>query len=70
MERIEVHIAKKEGAQIPDYATGASSGVDLRAFIEDPVVLKPLERFLIPTGISIGIPKDMKLKYDRGAAWL
>ena len=57
MERIEIHIAKKEGAQIPDYATGASSGVDLRAFIEDPVVLKPLERFLVPTGIFIGIPE-------------
>ncbi len=56
MERIEVHIAKKEGAQIPDYATGASSGVDLRAFIESPVILKPLERFLVPTGIFIGIP--------------
>jgi dUTP pyrophosphatase len=56
MERLEVLIAKKEGAGVPCYATDASSGVDLCAFIEKPMVIKPLERFLIPTGIFIGIP--------------
>jgi dUTP pyrophosphatase len=57
MEKIEIHIAKKEGAEVPDYATGASSGVDLRAFIEAPVILKPFERFLVPTGVFVGIPE-------------
>lgn len=57
MEKVEIRIAKKEGAEIPDYATGASSGVDLRAFIEAPVILKPFERFLVPTGVFIGIPE-------------
>src|SRR5512145_3047215 len=57
MEKLEVHIAKKEGAWVPDYATGASSGVDLQAFIEGPVILKPFERALVPTGIFIGIPE-------------
>jgi dUTP pyrophosphatase len=56
MERIEVFIARIEGAQLPAYATDASSGVDLCAFVEDPIILKPFERFLVPTGIFIGIP--------------
>jgi dUTP pyrophosphatase len=57
MERIEVFVAKKEGVQLPSYATESSSGVDLCAFIEEPLTLKPLERLLLPTGISIGIPE-------------
>jgi len=57
MEKLEVFIAKKEGVQLPLYATDTSSGVDLCAFIDVPVVLKPLERSLVPTGIFIGIPE-------------
>ena len=57
MERLEVSIARKDGVQLPGYATGASSGVDLQAFIEEPIVLKPLDRALVPTGIFIGIPE-------------
>jgi dUTP pyrophosphatase len=57
MESLEVLIARKDGAQLPGYATHASSGVDLCAFIEDPIVIKPFERFLVPTGIFIGIPE-------------
>ena len=57
MERLEVLIAKKEGAGLPCYATDASSGVDLCAFLEESMVIKPLERSLVPTGIFIGIPK-------------
>jgi dUTP pyrophosphatase len=41
---------------LPKYATPQSAGVDLMAAIKDPVVLKPLERGLIPTGISISLP--------------
>ncbi len=50
MERIEVFVAKKEGVQLPCYATKASSGVDLCAFIEEPLTLKPLERFIAADG--------------------
>lgn len=42
---------------MPGYATGASSGMDLRAHLDTPITLQPLERALIPTGISIGIPE-------------
>lgn len=46
-------IKVKEGAIIPSYETSGSSGMDLRAFISEPIQLAPNERKLIPTGISI-----------------
>ncbi|OPY70093.1 MAG: Deoxyuridine 5'-triphosphate nucleotidohydrolase [Syntrophorhabdaceae bacterium PtaU1.Bin034] len=57
MEEIDVFVSKLPGVTLPGYATGASSGMDLRAHLDQPVVLKPLERVLIPTGISIAIPE-------------
>jgi dUTP pyrophosphatase len=56
MEELEISVSKKEGALLPQYATGSSSGMDLCAFIEKPLTLNPLERALIPTGLFIGIP--------------
>lgn len=49
---------KKSSEEIilPEYATKLSAGVDLRAYINEPVVLKPLERKLISTGLSIELP--------------
>ena len=45
-----------EGLDLPQYATGQSAGVDLRAALEDPVTLQPGERKLIPTGLAIALP--------------
>lgn len=56
MEKLKVLVSKKDGAQLPAYETVASAGMDLVAFLDKPVVLNPLERALIPTGIHIGIP--------------
>jgi len=42
---------------LPEYATAGSSGMDLRASLDGPYVLKPLERALIPTGLFIEIPE-------------
>jgi dUTP pyrophosphatase len=56
MEEIKVHVVKHEGAVLPGYATSSSSGVDLRAHVDQPVLLRPLERALIPTGIAVSIP--------------
>ena len=41
---------------MPEYKTVQSAGMDLRAFIAEPIVLKPLERKLIPTGLYIALP--------------
>ena len=43
---------------MPEYKTEGSSGMDLYAAIEKEIVLKPLERVLVPTGIKIEIPKE------------
>lgn len=42
--------------QIPKYQTSGSSGMDLCAFLEEDVILKPMERKLIPTGLKMEIP--------------
>ena len=53
---LKVKIINKSKHALPEYATTQSAGVDLRANIDEPIVLKPLERRLIPTGIYIGLP--------------
>jgi dUTP pyrophosphatase len=57
MEELEVLISMAEGGRLPQYATSASSGMDLCALLNEPVTLQPLERKLIPTGIHISIPE-------------
>ena len=53
---LKVKIVNKAQWPDPAYATVASAGMDLRADIAEPVVLKPLERRLVPTGIFIELP--------------
>ncbi|HOB68274.1 MAG TPA: dUTP diphosphatase [Syntrophorhabdaceae bacterium] len=60
MERLRVLISKREGAQLPAYETIAAAGMDLVAFIDKDIVLKPGERVLIPTGILVGIPEGFE----------
>lgn len=47
----------KDNVILPGYATTGSAGMDLRACIESPIVLNPLERRLIPTGLSMALPE-------------
>ena len=60
MERLEVVVRKMDGVILPSYATESSSGLDLVAFLEEPIVLAPFARALIPTGIHIGIPEGFE----------
>ena len=53
---IQVKIVNEGKQQLPQYATAGSAGMDLRADIDKPIVLKPLERKLIPTGLKIALP--------------
>ena len=53
---IEVKIITKTG-EVPSYETDGASGMDLRANLSEPVVLKPGERRLIETGLFVEIPK-------------
>lgn len=54
---MEIKIINKSHHQLPEYATPYSAGVDLRAFISEPIILKPLQRALIPTGLFIELPQ-------------
>ena len=60
---VKVLIKKLDSkVQLPKYKTDGSSGMDLMAFLESPVNLKPQESELIPTGISIAIPEDTEVQ--------
>ena len=54
---MKISIVNKSDNPLPAYATEHSAGMDLRAFLSSPVVLKPMERALIPTGLYIEIPE-------------
>jgi dUTP pyrophosphatase len=53
---LEVQIINKSGNPLPAYATPLSAGVDLCANLEQPLELQPMQRCLVPTGISIALP--------------
>ena len=53
---MQVKVINKSKHALPAYATEAAAGMDLRANLSEPVVLKPLERRLIPTGLFIELP--------------
>ena len=54
---IQVKVINKGKQPLPAYATTQSAGMDLRANIDSPITLKPMERRLIPTGLYIALPK-------------
>lgn len=53
---LTIKVINKSDNPLPTYATPASAGVDIHANNEEPVILKPLERALIPTGLYIELP--------------
>lgn len=57
MEKLKVKIVNRGSQPLPEYATPQSAGMDLRANIDQPIVLKPMERRLIPTGLHIALPE-------------
>ena len=53
---VRIEIINKSKHPLPEYATTQSAGMDLRANLDEPVTLGPLERALIPTGLFIALP--------------
>ena len=58
---MKVQIVNKSAYPTPAYATEKSAGMDLKANIDEPVTLNPLERAMIPTGLYIALPTDSSL---------
>lgn len=54
---MQVKIVNKSKNSLPSYSTALSAGMDLRANLEEEIVLQPLERILIPTGLFIELPE-------------
>ena len=54
---MKVKVINRSHHPLPEYATTASAGLDLRANLDSPVTLQPLERKLIPTGLYIALPE-------------
>ncbi|WP_346859189.1 dUTP diphosphatase [uncultured Draconibacterium sp.] len=54
---MQVKIVNKSKNELPAYSTLFSAGMDLRANLENPITLKPLERILVPTGLFIELPQ-------------
>ena len=60
---VKVLIKKLNPAvKLPKYESSGASGVDLTAFIEEPIDLKPKESFLIPTGLSLAFSEDFEIQ--------
>lgn len=53
---IKIKVVNKGHQQLPAYATPLSAGMDLRANLEEPIILKPMQRVLVSTGLHIALP--------------
>jgi len=68
---MQVKIVNISNHPLPAYSTELSAGMDLRAFLEEPVILKPMERKMVPTGLFIELPKGLEaqIRPRSGFAW-
>jgi len=53
---MQINVINKSTHQLPAYETAHAAGLDLRAFVKEEIIIKPLQRFLIPTGLFIELP--------------
>ena len=60
MKQNLVKIINNSNNPLPEYATIGSSGMDIRAFLSEPVILMPLQRALVPTGLYLELPENME----------
>lgn len=59
---MKVKVINRSGNALPEYSTALSAGVDLRADNEEPIVLEPLGRAMVPTGLFVEIPAGYELQ--------
>ena len=57
---MKIEIINKSNHNLPHYETTSSAGMDLKAFIDEPVILNSLERKIIKTGLYISLPKGFE----------
>ena len=59
---MKVQIINRGHHALPAYATALSAGMDLRANLDEPIVLKPLQRCLVPTGLFLALPEGYEAR--------
>jgi dUTP pyrophosphatase len=57
MSKLKVRVINRSNNPLPAYATEGSSGMDIRANLDEPVILQPLERKLVPAGFFMELPE-------------
>ena len=62
MEKVVVKVVREGNVLLPKYETSGSAGMDVRANIEEPIVLRSLERALVSTGLKIAIPEGYEVQ--------
>jgi len=62
MTSIQIKIVNTSSNPLPEYATKGASGMDIRAALDIPLTLQPLERNLIPTGLFVEIPQGYEIQ--------
>lgn len=53
---MKINIINKSGLALPQYETAHAAGMDMRAFVPEEIVIKPMQRMLVPTGLYIELP--------------
>ncbi|KIO78659.1 deoxyuridine 5'-triphosphate nucleotidohydrolase [Pedobacter lusitanus] len=53
---MKINIINKSGLALPQYETAHAAGMDMRAFVTEELVIKPMQRVLVPTGLHIELP--------------
>lgn len=56
MAKIKVRVINQSTNPLPEYVTDGAAGMDIRANLENPIILRSMERFLVPTGLFIELP--------------
>ena len=62
MKKVQVKVVREKGVELPKDETEGSAGMDVRANIKEPIILKSLERILIPTGLKVAIPEGYEIQ--------
>jgi dUTP pyrophosphatase len=59
---VHINIINRSNNPLPQYATSGSSGMDIRASLDAALLLQPMERVLVPTGLSIELPENFEVQ--------
>lgn len=61
-EVIKISVVNQSNNPLPTYATKGASGMDIRANLDAPLLIKPLERMLVPTGLYVELPENYEIQ--------